>query len=165
MERTDFMNIFLIKLAKQRKLELVEKSDELKHTYLIKSENCLRSAKILFKELIHENALIDTYYAMYDCVLALFFKCGIKSENHTGSITLLKELFELPKLAKMLEEAKKSRIDSQYYVDIQEKPTSDLVKKAISDSESFILELKTFMSNIKVSEEDNIRDKLSRGLK
>ncbi len=38
---------FLKKLKKEGKLELVEKSEEIKKSYLIKAENCFRAAKIL----------------------------------------------------------------------------------------------------------------------
>src|SRR3989339_169419 len=137
------MNSFLIKLRTEGKLELVEKSQEIYESYLIKSENCLKSAKILLKESIYENSIINSYYAMYNCVLALLFKCGIKCQNHTGSIIHLKEIFSLPKLAKSLEEADQSSAE-----------------KAIITSENFILELRSFIANIKNSEIDKIRDKL-----
>ena len=98
---------------------------------------------------------------MYNCVLALLFKCGIKCQNHTGSIIHLKEIFSLPKLAKSLEEAKKSRIDSQYYVSgTKEEADQSSAEKAIITSENFILELRSFIANIKNSEIDKIRDKL-----
>ena len=155
------MNSFLIKLRTEGKLELVEKSQEIYESYLIKSENCLKSAKILLKESIYENSIINSYYAMYNCVLALLFKCGIKCQNHTGSIIHLKEIFSLPKLAKSLEEAKKSRIDSQYYVSgTKEEADQSSAEKAIITSENFILELRSFIANIKNSEIDKIRDKL-----
>ncbi len=155
------MNSFLIKLRMEGKLELVEKSQEMNESYLIKSENCLKSAKILLKETNHYNSIINSYYAMYNCVLALLFKFGIKCQNHTGSIILLKEIFSLPKLAKSIEEAKKSRIDSQYYVSgTKEEADQSSAEKAIIISENFILELRSFIANIKNSEIDKIRDKL-----
>ncbi len=155
------MNNFLIKLKKERKLEIVEKSQEMYESYLSKSENCLRSAKILLKESIYENSIINSYYAMYNCVLALFFKCGIKCENHTGSIIILREIFSLSKLAKLLEEAKKSRIDRQYYVSgIKEEVNSSSAEKAIITSEDFILELRSFINNIRSSKIEKIREDL-----
>ena len=152
------MNIFLIKLKKQKRLEMVGKSQEMCESYLLKSENCMKSAKILLKESIYENSIIDSYYAMYNCVLALFFKCGIKCENHTGSIIILREIFKLPQLAAVLEDAKKSRIDSQYYIsDTKIEADQAAAEKAIKNSENFILELKTFISAIKTSEIERMR--------
>ncbi|MBI2654154.1 HEPN domain-containing protein [Candidatus Woesearchaeota archaeon] len=155
------MNSFLVKLKMQKKLGIVEKSQEMCESYLLKSENCLKSAKILLKEPLYENSTIDSYYAMYNCVLALFFKCGIKCENHTGSIVILKEIFNLPQLAESLKDAKKSRIDSQYYIsETKEEANQDTTEKAIKSSENFILQLKTFIGAIKTSEMEEIRKEL-----
>jgi len=155
------MNSFLIKLKKEKRLGIVEKSQEIFESYLIKSENCLKSARILLKESIYENSIINSYYAMYNCVLALFFRCGINCENHTGSIILLREIFNLPRLAKLLEEAKKSRIDSQYYVsEAKEEADQGIAEKAIVISENFVLELKNFINRIKISEIEKIRKNL-----
>lgn len=93
---------------------------------------------------------------MYNCVLALLFKCGIKCENHAGSIIILKEIFNLHALAILLEEIKKARIDSQYYVSDVEADKSS-AENVINCSESFILELRTFINDIKVSEIEKIR--------
>jgi len=35
------------------------------------------------------------YYSMYYSVLALFFATGIKCENHTAAIILLREIFAI----------------------------------------------------------------------
>ncbi len=157
------MNKFLIKLKTEKKLELIDKSQEMHESYLLKSENCLKSAKILFRESIYENSIINSYYAMYNCVLALLFKCGIKCENHTCSIILLKEIFNLPKLAELLKDAKKSRIDSQYYVSTtKEEADQNSAQSAITSSESFILGLRAFINSLKNSEIDKIRDMISK---
>ena len=161
------MNKFLIKLKTQKKLEVIEKSEEVCQAYLLKSENCLKSSKILLKEAIYENAIIDSYYAMYNCVLALFFKCGIKCENHYGSSFVLKETFNVPHLSVMLKKAKKSRIDSQYYISGNRDVGSEAniskgsAEEAIKISEDFILQLKAFMHNLKNLDMDRIRKDLS----
>ena len=133
----------------------------MRESYLLKSENCLKSAKILLREAIYENSIINSYYAMYNCILALFFKCGIKCESHTGSIIVLREVFNLIKLAKLLEEAKKLRIDSQYYVSgTKEEVDQTSAAKAITTTENFILESRLFINNIKTSEIDKIKKML-----
>lgn len=154
------MNSFLIKLVTEKKLELVEQSEEICKSYLIKSENCLRSAKILLKELIYENSIINSYYAMYNVVLALFFKCGIKCENHTGSVIILKSIFGLQKLSLLLEQAKKSRIDSQYYISDVKEFTQNDAERSIKISEDFVLELRAFINSIKSIEIEKIRKSL-----
>ncbi len=45
MKRNNFLN----KLKKEEKLELVEPSEEIKDSYSDKSDNCLKSAKLLLE--------------------------------------------------------------------------------------------------------------------
>jgi uncharacterized protein (UPF0332 family) len=51
---------------------------------------------------------------MYYMLLALLFRVGIKCENHSAGIMLLKELFNIDNST--ISYAKKERIDKQYYV-------------------------------------------------
>ena len=55
------------------------------------------------------------YYSMYHAMTALLFRAGIRCENHAGAIMLLEELFGMDISA--LDEAKRMRVDTQYYVD------------------------------------------------
>ena len=121
---------FLIKLKKEGKLELIEPSEEIKESYIKKSESNLISAKILLENSRLEESISLTYYSMYNILLALLFKVGIKSENHSGSIILLKQLFSLDN--KEIFEAKTERIDKQYYVDfiITKEDVKDTIRKA-----------------------------------
>ena len=93
--------IFLKKLKKKGIIELVESSEEMKSSYLIKAENCLKSAKILFQSQLYENSTSEAYYCMYNSLLSLLFKIGIKSENHSASIILFDKLFENKDLVKI----------------------------------------------------------------
>ena len=108
---------FLKKLKGKGVIELVESSEEMKSSYLIKAENCLKSAKILFSSQLYENSTSEAYYCMYNSLLSLLFKIGIKSENHSASIILFDKLFENKELVKIMSWAKEERIDKQYYVD------------------------------------------------
>src|SRR3972149_9026648 len=108
---------FLKKLKRKDVIELVESSEEMKSSYLTKAENCLKSAKILFNSQLYENSTSEAYYCMYNSLLALLFKVGIKSENHSASITVFKKLFDNNDLFKIISWAKKERIDKQYYVE------------------------------------------------
>ena len=105
---------FLTKLAKEGKLSLVDSSEEIKLSYLQKAENCLKSARILFQNQLYENSTSEAYYCMYNSLLALLFKIGIKSENHSASILILNKLFNEDKLYKIISFAKEERIDKQY---------------------------------------------------
>ena len=49
-----------------------------------------------------------SYYAMYNKLLSLLYKIGIKSENHFFSIFILKEIFDFDN--ELIVYAKKERI-------------------------------------------------------
>ena len=109
---------FLIKLKKNESLKLVEPSDEISKSYLIKSDKCLQVAKLAYGAGIYENAVAEAYYSLYNTVMSLFFMCGIKCENHSGAVILIKSLFHLEKQHDVFSEFKKDRIDNQYYIPI-----------------------------------------------
>ncbi len=146
---------FFEKLKKQGKLKLIETSEEIKKSYIEKSESNLLSAKILLENDKLEESIALTYYSMYNMVLALLFKVGIKCENHTGSILLLRELFDLDNLDIKL--AKKERIDKQYYTDF------NIVRKdvldAVSNAEDFNIVILNFISKLNNEEIESYREK------
>ena len=74
MKNLDFLN----KLKKEKLLKIIEFSDEISKSYLIKSEKCIKVAQLAFNAGIYENAISEAYYSIYNTVLSLFFKCGIK---------------------------------------------------------------------------------------
>lgn len=141
---------FLAKLKKEGKLALVEPSEEIRISYLQKSENCLKSARILFENKLHENSVINSYYSMYNAILALLFNVGIKSENHSASIIILEDLFNEKELAETILRAKEDRIDKQYYVEsekispLTEESASNLIKL----SEEFSLKIRLIINRL-----------------
>ena len=89
-----------------------------------------------------------SYYAMYNLLLALLFRVGIKCENHGGSILLLKLLFDENELYKLISEAKKERIDKQYYVTtVKDEITKETAEELLNDAEDFVLRLKVIIKN------------------
>ena len=117
--------------AYYEKNKFVESSEELKQSYIIKSESNLISAKILLNNDKFEESVGLAYYSMYHLLTALLFKIGIKSENHSASIII---------------DAKKERIDKQYYVDFV--VTKEDVKDTIRKAEIFNSKLINFISKI-----------------
>ena len=142
--------IFLKKLKKKGIIELVESSEEMKSSYLIKAENCLKSAKILFQSQLYENSTSEAYYCMYNSLLSLLFKIGIKSENHSASIILFDKLFENKELVKIISWAKEERIDKQYYVETQQivKVTKESCNEMIIKAEDFLVKMKLLISEV-----------------
>lgn len=152
MKRQDFLK----KLKKEEKLELVEGSEEICASYLSKSDESLKSAKILLDNGLLENSVALAYYSMYHITVALMRKAGIKCENHTGNMLLLKEAFQLPQLSSKLCDTKKERIDKQYYIDfeITRKETEGLIKA----TEDFVIELKLVIDELTPDKEARAKD-------
>lgn len=150
---------FLVKLAKVGKLILVEPSNNVKESYLEKSESNLISSKILLKNDRLEESVSFTYYSMYNLVLALLFGTGIKCENHSAAAILLKEVFGLDN--SLLIQAKEERIDKQYYTNFH--ITKKEVEEGIASAESFNRDLRAFILSLNNQKINDYRNK-SRSL-
>ena len=92
---------------------------------------------------------------MYNLVLALLFGVGIKCENHSAGIISLKNVFELDN--NLLSEAKKERIDKQYYVDFN--ITKQETQTAIEIAEDFNNKIRDFISKLNHQDVQEFRDK------
>ncbi len=147
---------FLTKIFKERKLKLIEPSEEIKDSYLEKSESNLISGKILLKNDRLEESVSLIYYSMYHMLIALLFKVGIKCENHTASIILLKELFSIDNSD--ISFAKKERVDKQYYTDFH--ITKQEIMESIKIAEDFNKKLLDFISKLTNQDIEDYREKL-----
>lgn len=157
MKKTNFLS----KLKKENKLELTEPSEEIKKSYIEKSDSSLISAKILLENQRLEEATALSYYSMYHILTALLFKIGIKSENHSASIILLKEIFEINNLK--IQEAKKERIDKQYYVDFN--VTKEEIESAIEQAEDFNNKIFDFIKKLTNEDIKKYRNKFEEFFK
>ena len=153
---------FLAKLKKEGKLKIVESSEEVKESYLEKSESNLISAKLLLDNDRLEEAVYLAYYSMYNSLLALLFRIGIKSENHAASIILLRKLFNIDNSD--ISFAKSERVDKQYYVDfhITRDEVEDLIEK-VEDFNKEILDFLSKLTNEKIKVYQEKFKKLIRG--
>ena len=153
-------NNFLNKLKKEQKLELVEPSEEICNSYSDKSVNSLKSAKLLLQNNLYENSVGQSYYAMYNQLTALLFRVGIKCENHAGSILLLKLLFDKEELFNLISNAKKERIDKQYYVTTEKDDvTKDIADELLKNAEDFVLKIKVIIKTLGNDDLTEIREK------
>lgn len=135
---------FLHKLRKEGKLQIVEPSEDIKKAYFQRSQESLTSAKALMAIGNLKDSIALSYYAMYHCLLALLFRAGIKSENHTASILLLKSVFGLNNA--IISKAKGERVDKQYYVDFE--VSKQEANDAIRTAETFIAEVTDFIEKL-----------------
>lgn len=81
---------FLIKLKKEGKLKVIEPNSNVKESYIEKSRNSLISAELLLVNGQIENSVPMAYYSMYNMLTALLYFAGIRCENHSASIIILK---------------------------------------------------------------------------
>ena len=129
MTRRDFLR----RLNRKGALQLVKPSPEIRDAYLKKSQSRLESAKHLLSIDKFEEATEMAYYSMFHSVMALFFACGIKCENHTVAGWLLPDIFGIDNAA--FESAKKERLDKEYYVPAA--PVRPGVEALIRTAETF----------------------------
>lgn len=152
--------IFLNKLKKEGKLEIIQPSEEICNSYNYKSENCFKSAKILLQNNLYDNSVSMSYYAMYNQLTALLFYVGIKCENHSGAILLLNYLFEEKNLFKIISNAKKERIDKDYYVSTdKDKITKEIAEELLINAENFIINIKVLINKLNNDIVEDIRQK------
>jgi len=146
---------FIKKLIRENKISLVKSSQEICESYNQKSENSLRAAKVLLEQKLLEETTTMSYYAMFHKTTALFRLIGIKCENHTANIILIKEIFNLEN--KDILYAKKERVDKQYYTDfiITSKDAKDSIEKA----EEYIETLDMFIDKLTEDKRNNLKKK------
>ena len=147
---------FLNDLYLGKKIQIVNPSDAMKVSYLRKSESYLQSAKLLRDNEHFEEAVSMAYYSMYYSAMALFFRAGIKCENHSAAILLLHDVFGVGTTD--ISTAKRERIDKQYYVDTvaTKQDVDDLIRKA----ESFDVKIFDLLERITNEKITKFREKL-----
>ena len=138
---------FLLKLHEEGKVRECEPSLNLKKAYLSRAAESLSSAKALLKMGNLRDSVALSYYSMYHALLALLFRTGIKCENHSAAIVLMKDAFGLDNSA--ISKAKEERVDKQYYVDFEVQ--KEEAAEAIAVAEEFIAKITDFAE--KLSEE------------
>jgi uncharacterized protein (UPF0332 family) len=142
------MNSFIEKLIREGKIKLDEPSKDIAKSYLERSQKSLISSRTLMGIENFNDAVALTYYSMYYSSLALLYFIGIKSENHTGTILLLEEIFNIN--ITDIKNAKKERVDKQYYVDFES--TEKEVKEGINVAQDFNSEIKNMIDKMNQSE-------------
>lgn len=154
---------FLSKLKVEGSLKLQDPSENISSSYLVKSEKCIKVARLAFDAGIYENSVSEAYFSIYNTVLSLFFKCGMKCENHSAAVILIKKLFNLHEQYKIFSKLKKERIDNQYYVpDDEDEPiTKNRCEKIINEAKRFNAGLRSYMGKLKVEDIGQIRKKIS----
>lgn len=147
---------FITKLVNEEKINLIEPNENLVESYNKKSASTIKAAKILLEQELYEEATSMFYYSMYNKTTALFNKIGLKCENHSATIILLKELFNINN--KDISFIKTERINKQYYTDfvITKKQVEEISIKA----EKFIAEIDLFTDSLNQTKINELREKI-----
>lgn len=135
---------FIETLIKEDKIRLIEPSKVISSSYSKKSQNSFKAAKLLLDHELLEESTSMAYFAMYHKALSLLYLIGIRCENHSATIILLRELFGIEN--KEILFAKTQRIDKQYFIDFI--ITKQEVTLLIQQTESFIDVLDSFIDNL-----------------
>jgi uncharacterized protein (UPF0332 family) len=159
MKNLDFLN----KLKKEHKLELVDCSEQMALSYEKKGVECREVANLVFINGYFESAVTQSYYSLYNNVLSLLFKCGIKCASHSGAALLLKEIFNQKEAYLIFSKAKEERIDKQYYVvSVQNNiATKESAQEMMRVAIKFNLSIIAFKNNLKLEEIRKIREKVN----
>lgn len=151
----------LKKLGKLKIVQIIEPSLNLNRSYVQKSEESLLSSKYLLERRQYNDSISLSYFSMYNTLLSLLYRCGIKSENHNASIFILNEVFNIDN--REIAFAKRERKDKQYYPSFS--TNEEEVKNAIKTAEEFNSFIKNFSDNLNSGTILKYRDKFKQLLK
>ncbi|MGI0062653.1 MAG: HEPN domain-containing protein, partial [Nitrosotalea sp.] len=106
-----------------------------------------------------EWAVSASYYSKYFIIYALLSRIGIKCEIHDCTIALLVYLFENDVSSQLLEDlrqAKKDRVEAQYYTSITKIDAAELISKTMG----FVLKIEEILDGIDSTRISKIRKDL-----
>ncbi len=151
-------------LKQKRGIKLEEPNDNLCNVYLKKAKSALNMLSSANEKNEVDWIATTAYYARYFSFYALLQKCGIKSEIHDCTVSLMYFLFVEENLVKEyfykeLRLAKDLRVDAQYYV--AEELDKQKLKKDSETARNFVLEMEKVMDNLTNEEIKLLRDRLN----
>lgn len=90
----------------------------------------------------------------------MFIRCGIKCENHSAAVILVKKLFKLNDLYIIFSKFKTDKMDNQYYVPITETEpiNKEECAKRIKIAKEFNMKIRAYKDNLNDKEINNIRE-------
>lgn len=147
----------------KRGIKLEEPNDNLCKVYINKAKSSLNMLDSATEKNEVDWITTTAYYARYFAFYALLQKCGIKSEIHDCTLSLMHFLFVEEnminkQLYSELQLAKELRVDTQYYVNHGVDLTK--LKKDSETARSFVLKMEEVIENLKEEQVGRIREKL-----
>ncbi len=150
-------------LRQKRGISLVQLNENLCTAYLAKAKSALNMLSASLEKEEVEWIATTAYYARYFAFYALLQRCGISSEIHDCTLSLLKEVFVKekiidPTLHAELSDAKDMRTDVQYYV--AQELDKEKVKASAKTAWTFVLKMEEVIENIKDEDIKKVRDNI-----
>jgi len=148
----------------KRGIKLEEPNDNLCNVYIKKAKSSLNMLESATEKDEIDWISTTAYYARYFAFYALLQKCGIKSEIHDCTISLMSFLFVEDNLVEEhfyneLQLAKELRVDTQYYV--TEDIDLEKLKKDSETARNFVLKMEEVIENLIEEQIKIIRKKLN----
>ncbi len=148
----------------KRGIKLEGPNDNLCNVYIKKAKSSLNMLESATEKDEIDWISTTAYYARYFAFYALLQKCGIKSEIHDCTISLMHFLFVEGNLIEQhfyteLQLAKELRVDTQYYV--TEEIDLNKLKKDSETARNFVLKMEEVIENLTEEQIKVIREKLS----
>jgi len=153
-----FLNMNKIRwcVGKKEGLSLIEPNSDLARAYALKAEEALESIPV---NIVKDWKISTAYYTVYFSLYSVLMKLGVRSEIHSCTIEFakifLREFFEESEL-NFMEDALKTRVDSQYYVD---RTVPDAMYNAlIRGAPEFFVKCKSVLIRLNEKKINGIRD-------
>jgi len=148
----------------KRGIKLEEPNNNLCNAYIEKAKSALNMLDSAIEKEEIDWIATTAYYSRYFALYALLQKCGIKSEIHDCTISLMHFLFVeeniIPEeLYTELLLAKDLRVDTQYYV--TEQIDKEKLKTDSATARNFVLKMEEVIENITDEQVQKIRLKLT----
>ncbi|MBU0457154.1 MAG: HEPN domain-containing protein [Nanoarchaeota archaeon] len=151
-------------MKQKRGIKLEEPNDNLCDVYIKKAKSSLNMLESAAEKDEIDWISTTAYYARYFSFYALLQKCGIKSEIHDCTISLMyflfvdENIFEKHFYTELLL-AKELRVDTQYYV--TEEIDLDKLKKDSETARSFVLKMEEVIENLTEEQINKVRNKIN----
>lgn len=144
-------------------IKLDEPNDNLCKAYLKKAKSALNMLNAALDRNEADWIATTAYYSRYFSLYALLQKCGIKSEIHDCTISLMRFLYVDENIIEEqfyaeLKLAKELRVDVQYYV--TEELDKQKLKTDASTAGAFVLRMEQIVENVTEAQIQKIRKKL-----
>lgn len=148
----------------KRGIKLEEPNDNLCKAYIKKAKSALNMLDSAIEKDEIDWIATTAYYSRYFSLYAILQKCGIKSEIHDCTISLLHVLFVEERIieeqlyAELLL-AKELRVDTQYYV--TEQIDKEKLKTDSATARNFVLRMEEVIEQITEIQIEKMRQKVT----